>query len=439
MPVVYGNEPETVLRASPKASAKKKNSVLMGTWLETSTTSPDGEWLFATPRSNRGKPGWVQKAHIRDTPCLKVFYVDVGQGDGAIIESPQGTILIDGGPSSKYAKFLRHRYGPIIDAGQKVHIDAVVVSHPDMDHFRGLTTLLKDPDFTFGTVYHNGIIRYDDELVSGFDLGPLSADEETLKKTFSTLAQAGALIDEGKLMHTFNEFWLAVWNASAEGRLEGAQVLTVRDGYLPGFQSHGPDRLAAQVLGPVPTSMSGAIRYSTFEDPHDHGGSFSPSSSHTRNGHSIVLKLTYGDHSFLFGGDLNIPAERHLIAHYAGSNPFQVDVAKACHHGSSDFTTDFLKLVNPHASVFSSGDHKTFDHPMPDAMGAMARHSRGDIPLLFSTELGRAQSKTKVHYGLVNARSNGETLVMAQMKEAHKKADVWDSFTVPYKGRFPGV
>jgi hypothetical protein len=38
---------------------------------------------------------------------------------------------------------------------------------------------------------------------------------------------------------------------------------------------------------------------------------------------------------------------------------------------------------------------------------------------------------------LINARSNGKTLALAQMKEQRNRADVWDSYTVPWKGRFP--
>src|SRR5262245_49021009 len=38
------------------------------------------------------------KARFRDKPILKVRFVDVGQGDGAVIETPSGKIiLIDGG------------------------------------------------------------------------------------------------------------------------------------------------------------------------------------------------------------------------------------------------------------------------------------------------------------------------------------------------------
>jgi hypothetical protein len=409
----------------------------MGTWLK--VLQKDGAWYEVEPRSNRGKGGWVRKSHTRTTPVLKVFFVDVGQGDGAIIEAPNGRLLIDGGPSKGFYKFLRHRYGPLIKAKEKVHFDAVVVSHPDMDHFKGLTYALNDPDFTFGKVFHNGIIRYDDDFPSGqpFDLGRLENGEAVLGETFDDLDDAGALIDGGELMSTFHEFWVAAWNAHVEGRLGDAKRITNRNATLPGFGTADPEKLRVEVLGPIPTSQNGAVKYVTFPNPHKHP-STTPSSSHTRNGHSLVLKLIFGKHSFLFGGDLNIPAEKYLMKQYANANPFRVTVAKSCHHGSSDFTVDYLKRVKPCVNVFSSGDNKSFDHPTADAVGTAARWTLGTMPLFFSTELGRAHSSSGVHYGLVNVRSNGTVLVAAQMKEQHKnKSDVWDSFTIPWKGKFP--
>jgi len=438
--VVYGNKPETTLRADHRFSARPTNYVLLGTWLKVLSTYAD--WI-EVETAGRGPGGWVHSDDVRHTPCLKVFYVDVGQGDGAIVESPNGNLLIDGGPSKGFHAFLRYLYGPTIATGKKIRFDAVVMSHPDTDHFRGLTRVLKDSDFSFGTIYHNGIIRYSSSKPAGkpFDLGRLkdnAGGRKILSETFSTLNQAEKLINGGQLMSTFSDFWDAAWKAHNEGRLTKAQRITSRDETLPGFRVQGPEKLLVEVLGPIPTSDSGKVEYVTFPDPHDHP-SIEPSSSHTRNGHSVVLKLRFGSHSFLFGGDLNIPAEKHLLKEYGNENPFQVDVAKACHHGSSDFTINFLKKVCPHVNVFSSGDNKSFDHPMADALGATGRHTRGDYPLLFSTELARAETSTGTHYGLINARSNGTTLVMAQMKEQHKKADVWDSYTVPWNGRFPDV
>ncbi len=437
--IVYGNKPETILRADHRANAKALNHVLLGTWLK--VFERHGDWIKVETAS-RGPGGWVHENDIRSESCLKIFFVDVGQGDGAIIESPNGNLLIDGGPSKKYHSFMRRLYGPTIRSGTKVHFNAVVMSHPDTDHYRGLMHVLKDPDFSFGTVYHNGIIRYDDDKPEGkpFDLGKLEVDaggRKILNETFSTLDQARNLVNGGALISTFRSFWNACKTAKDQGRLNKAIRITNRNTNLPGFATNDPGKLRIEVLGPIPTAATGAVKYVTFPDPHDHP-SLAPSSSHTRNGHSIVLKLIFGKHSFLFGGDLNIPAQKHLLAEHPDPSRFQVDLAKACHHGSSDFTVEFFKKIRPHVNVFSSGDNKSFDHPMADALGAAGHHTRGDHPLLFSTEIARAETRSGTHYGLINARSNGTILALAQMKEQHKrKADVWDSYTVPWKGRFP--
>ncbi len=434
---VYGDKPETILYEAPNGK-KANNHVLLGTWLEVIGSNDD--W-YEVKTAGRGPGGWVRKADVTQIPALKVFFVDVGQGDGAIIESPNGRMLIDGGPSNNFHAFMRYLYGPTIEREGVVHFDAVVVSHPDTDHFNGLTKVLKDPKFTFGTIYHNGILRYYRNTPEGseFDLGNITFDEQGqsyLTDTVSTLEQVEDRINTGSLMSQFKNFWLAALQAKQQGRLNSAHRLTNRDDYVPGFEPR-PDqnRLVAKVLGPIPTKSSGAIRYVTFPDTHNYPNR-TASSSHTRNGHSVILRLEFGAHSFLFGGDLNIPAQQHLLSYYGSNHPFEVDVAKACHHGSSDFDISYVKKVNPQVNIFSSGDNKSFDHPMADALGAIGKHARGDYPLLFSTEIARANSSTNIHYGLINARSNGSVLTMAQMKERHSRADVWDSYTVPWKGRF---
>jgi beta-lactamase superfamily II metal-dependent hydrolase len=450
--IVFADKPETILREQPNASAKVLNHVLMGTWLK---VVDEGGSFFKVETRKAGPGGWVLKNDVRSTPILKIFYVDVGQGDGAIIEYPTGIMLIDGGPNKSMFGFMLHRYGPLFDDGEKVHIDALVMSHPDSDHFTGLTPVLNDQRFTIGTIFHNGIIRYNEKHPDvDFDLGKLATRTidgqhvEVLTETINTLSQAEALLaksdasptqDPKLVMSSYYAFWDAAKKAHEEGRLQGARRVTSRDATLPGFSSTSPDDLRVEVLGPVPTKPSGSVELMGFAEPEERDATSQAnevSSSHTRNGHSVVLKLIFGNHSFLFGGDLNIPAERHLLSHYGMTNPFQCDVAKACHHGSSDFTVDYLKKVRPHVNVFSSGDNKSFDHPVADALGAAGQHASGEFPLLFSTELARATTSHGIHFGLINARSNGTVLTMAQMKEQHNKADVWDSFTVPWKGKF---
>ena len=109
---------------------------------------------------------------------------------------------------------------------------------------------------------------------------------------------------------------------------------------------------------------------------------------------------------------------------------------KACHHGSSDFDLAYLKSVSPQATVFSSGDNGTHDHPLPDAIGTAARHSSGEFPLVFSTELARETGTGGIKLGHINARCNGEQVVMAQRKEKTTATAQWHAFPLPYDGPF---
>lgn len=456
--IVFGDKAETILHSQPKTSSRKLNHVLMGTYLV--VEEERGNWYRVVTKSE-GKGGWVKKDDVRDNPGLKIFYVDVGQGDGAIIESPEGLILIDGGPTSKYHSFMKWRYKQLIAENGPIKIKAMIVSHPDQDHYQGFIAVLNDPNFEVESIYHNGIKRYSSNNLPArlhFDLGEvitkaINGQKETvLTETFNSLEDARAMISSGEFLTAnggetiFHKFWDAAVKAHDAGRVGKSKRISVRDKTLPGFGTKEAGKLFIEVLGPVPTKPTGPIHYVAFPDADDivlqrEDPDIIPeaSSSHTRNGHSVVLKLHFGKHQFLFGGDLNMPAQLHLLNYYDGENPFRCDVAKACHHGSSDFHIDFLKKVKPKANVISSGDNKSFDHPVADAVGALCRHTSGDYPLFFSTELARAVSSKGTHFGLINARSNGSVLAMAQMKEQRSRADIWDSFTVPWKGKFHDI
>ena len=76
---VYGNKPETILYKAPNGR-KSSNHVLLGTWLEIIDSNDD--W-YEVRTAGRGPGGWVRKNDVTQTPAFKVFFVDVGQGDGA--------------------------------------------------------------------------------------------------------------------------------------------------------------------------------------------------------------------------------------------------------------------------------------------------------------------------------------------------------------------
>src|SRR5829696_9440055 len=67
---------------------------------------------------------------------LSIYFFDVGQGDAALVRSPEGkTVLIDAGPDEwTVAEHLKQLH---IDT-----LDLVVASHNHADHIRGLPLIL---------------------------------------------------------------------------------------------------------------------------------------------------------------------------------------------------------------------------------------------------------------------------------------------------------
>ena len=74
----------------------------------------------------------------KQNAVLKVNFVDVQQGDGSVIESPDGKIiLVDGGDNQMFARYLAARFRGTTKAKPK-KIDCILVTHGDADHFAGL-------------------------------------------------------------------------------------------------------------------------------------------------------------------------------------------------------------------------------------------------------------------------------------------------------------
>lgn len=71
--------------------------------------------------------------------ALTVSFLDVGQGDAILIESPTGTdVLIDGGRDRSVLRELSKRLGPLDRT-----VDLVLATHPDADHIGGLPGVFK--------------------------------------------------------------------------------------------------------------------------------------------------------------------------------------------------------------------------------------------------------------------------------------------------------
>jgi len=82
----------------------------------------------------------AQQRYTRDS--LQITFVSVGQGDCAVIEFPGSAVMvIDGGGLSGDFDVGRMVVAPFLWRRRIGHVDTLVLSHPDFDHYGGLTFL----------------------------------------------------------------------------------------------------------------------------------------------------------------------------------------------------------------------------------------------------------------------------------------------------------
>lgn len=87
------------------------------------------------------------------------------------------------------------------------------------------------------------------------------------------------------------------------------------------------------------------------------------------NNMSIVLRIVYGETSFLMTGDAEREEEQDVLA--AGYE-LASTVLKAGHHGSNSSTTyPFLREIMPRYSVISVGEDNSYGHPTEDTLSRL--------------------------------------------------------------------
>lgn len=101
------------------------------------------------------------------------------------------------------------------------------------------------------------------------------------------------------------------------------------------------------------------------------------------NNTSIVIRIVYGDTSFLFTGDAEQETEEKILE---SGQDIESTVLKVGHHGSSTSTSQaFLDAVSPTYAVISCGKDNSYGHPHNETLAKLA--SAG-VEVLRTDELG---------------------------------------------------
>ena len=271
-------------------------------------------------RKRRGLPlrtaGWtaffitlVIVAHPFSAPRpdgrLRVDFIDVGQGDSALVTMPDGsTLLIDGGGRPTFRRAREDGD----DEAEEFEPDTRGVGDAAVSEY----------------LWWRGLARIDYVLATHADADHIDGLNDVLKNFGARAAFVGRAPDKDEEFARF----------SATAREEGVPVLLLARGDRLRFGAAEVD-----VLWPPPVEL--------FT-----GGGDGPRVT-SANNDSVVLRLRYGRRTLLLTGDIESRTERALLT---SGDDLRADALKVAHHGSrTSSTEDFVAAAHPTLAVVSVG------------------------------------------------------------------------------------
>jgi beta-lactamase superfamily II metal-dependent hydrolase len=360
---------------------------------------------------------------LRNDPIMKITMVDVQQGDGMVIETPQGQVIfVDGGDNKLFARHVAARFKhPQNSAQSPLEVEAIIITHGDADHFDGLNEIRRSETYTGHRsskklflypkrVFHNGIVKrpsaFSNKEVEKLGKSVKIGDEWYLTGLYEEPRDA----PPNEQNEPFREWAKSLNHWETRGPI---QVKRVAHGMDPAqvFDFLHQEGITVDIHGPFETMVTppGSVqpkaaleffgeppRSSITQNEQDLPAGGSPSASHTINGHSIALRLNYKNFRMGLTGDLNRESMVQL-GQRVPQEQLEAEVLKAPHHGSNDFDLTTLLAMRPVVALVSSGDEseaKEYIHPRATMMAALGKAMRERNGILFSTELA-AFFKTK--------------------------------------------
>ena len=409
-------------------SGQKKKVVahlLVGSWVKklgppVGTKNPEVNIEF-----NGGK-GWIADKELCNERLLHIYFLDVRQGDSILVETPESKrILIDGGKNGSALSFLRWKYH--LDSYKK-DFEAIILTHGDQDHSEGLIKILKHPSVIVKRIYHNGIAKRTDGL------GKIESKPEgdMLVDLYDDIDDLDPVYNQ--LTNLYKRWVDSVKTARRRAKKHKVNLEVKRaDQNLGKIKIDKANGLEIEFLNPINLGSPASPKLMSFGDE-----------GITINGNSVSVVLKYKKAKILLCGDLNRPAEKLLLDN-TRKKSLKSHVFKANHHGSEDFTPDFLKAATPWISVVSSGDQPDYGHPRANLLGSLGHYSPRKIakPLVFSTELSATFRKIpesertkkdvphlyeKINLGIIHVRTNGRWIAAGRTYDREKVKTAPSSF-----------
>ena len=278
----------------------------------------------------------------------RVTFLDVGQGDGIVVETGQGAYLFDCGSTSR-KNIGEYVLKPYLKSRGTRSLRGVFVSHPDEDHMNGVIELLEN-GADWGIVVEQLFLPAIAEGKRTESFATLLAAAEVAEVPVSYI-KCGDEIRDSQLrllcLHPEENTTLADANAYSECFYVEVFAKKMK-------QEAIDDRKENDASGGSAIEGSGE------------NGSFAG------NGERKDFRVNDGKINVLLTGDVEGEGERQLmqeLQEQRGQREFRVDILKVAHHGSGYSTsTEFLAAASPATAIISCGRNNSYGHPHAETL-----------------------------------------------------------------------